>query len=262
MTVAIDTGAPIEYFRDVIRSHCELLDFVKFGWGTAIVSNCVIEKIAELQRGGFGFFFGGTLFEKFYACDAFEDYLEFCRFHAPPAVEISSGSIAIPADEIARAVGRCRDAGYVVFCEIGHKDAKRSEAMTPEEWAAQIVATRKAGADFIILEARESGTSGICTGNGEVRLDVIEAILDAGVPSDRLVFEAPLRQQQAHFIRVIGANVNLANIGLGDLVSVETLRCGLRFETLDMRWLRRSEVGLAPEDSKSMPRAEIFTARA
>jgi phosphosulfolactate synthase len=234
ITAAIDSGAPIQYFRDVIRSHSGILDFVKFGWGTAIVSTCMGQKIDELRRGGFGFFFGGTLFEKFYSCDAFEDYLEFCRDYSAPAVEISSGSIAIPSEEIARAIGRCRDAGYTVFCELGHKDAMSSDAMTPAEWARQVQATKRAGADFIVLEARESGTSGICKQDGQLRLDVIEAILGTGVPSDRLIFEAPQRRQQAYFISLIGANVNLANIGLSDLISLETLRCGLRFETLTM----------------------------
>jgi phosphosulfolactate synthase len=235
ITAAIDGGVPIQYFLDVIRSHSEILDFVKFGWGTAIVSKCLNEKIAELRRSGFGFFFGGTLFEKFYSCDAFENYLEFCRDHSAPAVEISSGSIAIPSEEIARIIGCCCDAGYIVFCELGHKDAKSSEAMTPAEWARQVRETDRAGADFIVLEARESGTSGICKQNGKLRLDVIEAILGTGVPSDKLIFEAPRREQQAYLISLIGANVNLANIGLTDLISLETLRCGLRFETLTMK---------------------------
>jgi phosphosulfolactate synthase len=235
LTLAIDGGAPVSYFKDVVESHGEVIDLVKFGWGTIVVTEHVSQKLSKLKAEGIEFFFGGTLFEKFYVNKALDDYLEYCRYHEACAVEVSSGSTSIPSAEIRDAIERCREAGFLVFCEIGSKDGEKSDAMIAEDWAKGVEVAYRAGAHFIVLEARESGSYGICSRDGELRLDIIEASTAAGAPIEQLIFEAPRRAQQAYLIRRFGPNVNLANINFNELISLETLRCGLRFETFDMQ---------------------------
>jgi len=233
LTIAIDTGCPFNYFQDVLDSHANLIDYVKFGWGTALVTDRIERKIDALYERGLGFLFGGTLFEKFFAADAHADYLKFCARYRARAVEISSGSISMTREELRYAISSCREANLAVFCEIGKKGNDNSRAMTLQDWADEISLASRAGADYIVLEARESGTGGMFTENGDLRDGLLDKILEAGVDMDRLIFEAPIRHQQAYFIRRFGADVNLANIALSDLVSLETLRQNLRFETFD-----------------------------
>ena len=234
LTLAIDTGCPFNYFQDVIESHSSLIDYIKFGWGTALVTDCIERKINILHEQGFSFLFGGTLFEKFLAAGAFVDYLAFCARYKAGAVEISSGSISMTNIEVADAISRCRDADLAVFCEIGKKGNENASAMSLQSWADEIASANRAGADYIVLEARESGTGGMFTTKGDLRDGLLDRVLEVGVAQDRLIFEAPMRQQQAYFIRRFGADVNLANIALADLVSLETLRQNLRFETFDI----------------------------
>jgi phosphosulfolactate synthase len=75
-----------------------------------------------------------------------------------------------------------------------------------------------------------------------VRPDVVEAVV-AAVGVERIVFEAPHAPQQAWFIRRFGPSVNLGNVALADVLSVETLRLGLRADTAAVD--QRESEGLA-----------------
>ena len=83
-----------------------------------------------------------------------------------------------------------------------------------------------------MTEARESGRSGICDPSGQPRFDVIEQIIDSDTDCGRLVFEAPTKELQAFFVTRLGSDVNLANVAPGDVIGLETLRLGLRSDTL------------------------------
>jgi phosphosulfolactate synthase len=47
-----------------------------------------------------------------------------------------------------------------------------------------------------------------------------------------LIFEAPTKASQAWFVRHFGSNVNLGNIPPEEVIPLETLRLGLRGDTL------------------------------
>jgi phosphosulfolactate synthase len=115
---------------------------------------------------------------------------------------------------------------------VGYKDSERSLKLHPGQWIEYINEDMMAGAERVITEARESGSSGIFRPDGEVRYGLIEEMLASGLDTTRLIFEAPRKDQQVYFIRRVGANVNLANIAPGDLIGLETLRLGLRADTL------------------------------
>jgi phosphosulfolactate synthase len=84
----------------------------------------------------------------------------------------------------------------------------------------------------VITEARESGTTGIAGPDGRPREEIFDAFAAAGIDPAGLIFEAPTKQLQAHLVLRYGADVNLGNIAAEDLVSVETLRLGLRSDTM------------------------------
>lgn len=232
ITVGLDNGYSAGLFEDCIRSNLSLIDYVKFGWGTALVTERLKDKVDVLRALGVGYLFGGTLFEIFAAKDALDAFLDLCATYQCTAVEVSSGSLPIGIELTESCIRDFKKAGLTVFCEVGLKDTERSISMGPNDWIEQIKAADTAGADYIVLETRESGSSGICGRDGEILVDLVNEIIDCGVPVQKLVFEAPRKLIQTFFVRRVGANVNLANIPLVDLISVETLRQRLRFDSL------------------------------
>ncbi|WP_087971427.1 phosphosulfolactate synthase [Oceanobacillus rekensis] len=232
LTILIDNGAPLNLFMDTVNSSSGYIDFVKFGWGTSLITPLLEQKIEALQEIDINFFFGGTLFEKYLSQGKTEMYFNLCkRFHCS-YVEISNGTITIPNSEKAKFI-KDFSSEFVVFSEVGNKDNFRADNQDSLEWIESIHEDLEAGANKVITEARESGTSGICLENGEIRSDIFEEILGSGIPIDKLIFEAPNTKMQTFFIKYFGQDVNLANIALSDVISLETLRLGLRSDTFN-----------------------------
>jgi len=231
ISVVIDPGAPSRLFEDVIESHAPLIDFVKFGWGTALVTRELERKIACLRANQVEYFFGGTLFEKFFLQGRFEGFRSLCQRHGCRYVEVSNGTIPM-SSAVKTGCIVALGSDFEVVSEVGFKDPGRSEELTPAAWVGSIREDLEAGASLVLTEARESGRSGICTPEGRPRREVVDAILSSGLDVTRLVFEAPTRDLQAYFVRRVGHDVNLGNVAMTEVVGLETLRLGLRADTL------------------------------
>jgi phosphosulfolactate synthase len=229
--MAIDNGVPLNYFCDLIDSGADHLDFVKFGWGTSVVASNVEKKIAFLRSAGVDFYFGGTLFEKYVIQDRFRQYIELLRDHDCQYVEVSNGTIDLEDAHKSEYVAAL-SAEFKVISEVGSKDNVRSENMAPNRWIDYIRDDVAAGAVLVTLETRESGRGGICRPNGELRYGLLEEILTSGIDPNILLFEAPSMDLQSYFVRRIGTDVNLGNVAPSDLIGLETIRLGLRSETL------------------------------
>lgn len=233
LTIVIDRGLPTGYFQDVIRSHGQLIDLIKLGWGTALVTQDLHEKVTFAHQHNIPIFFGGTFFEKAVLQQKLNNYVRLCRELEIRYVEISNGTIALPNKDKSRYISKLASE-FTIFSEVGYKDEERSRLLAPSQWIEFIKEDLAAGATKVITEARESGRSGICRENGELRYGLIEEILSSGIPVDNLIIEAPNKQLQVYFIRKLGANANFANIAPDDVVSLETLRLGLRSETMEL----------------------------
>ncbi|HTR91737.1 MAG TPA: phosphosulfolactate synthase [Trebonia sp.] len=231
LTMVIDGGIPLGLFTDLIELGAEYIDYVKFGWGTSVVTGCLEEKISVLDSHGIEFYFGGTLFEKFVLQGRFEEYRRFCEEYSCRHIEVSNGTIELPNAEKAGYIRKLAG-DFTIVSEVGFKDPGRSEMLPPSEWVASIKEDLDAGASIVTLEARESGSSGICRPDGELRYGLIEDVLSAGIGIDSLLFEAPTTALQAHMITRIGPNVNLGNVPAQGVIGLETLRLGLRSDTL------------------------------
>jgi phosphosulfolactate synthase len=231
MTLLIDPGLPTHYFQDVVGSAAPYIDLVKFGWGTSVITPHLDEKIASLRALGIDYFFGGTLFEKFYQQHKISAFVDFCRSHNCRYVEISNGTIDLSNADKARVVADFAGE-FRVLSEVGFKDSEQSQMLSPAMWITYIRQDVDAGATKVLLEARESGTSGICRPDGTLRYGLIEEIIESGVSVADLVFEAPNKTLQTTFIKRLGSDVNLANVPFADAIGLETLRLGLRSDTL------------------------------
>jgi phosphosulfolactate synthase len=231
ITMVVDGGLPTRHFCDIVESGSEFLDFVKFGWGTALVTKDLSEKIAVLQNVGVDFYFGGTLFEKFVLQNQLEEFRDLCQTYACQFVEVSNGTIDLTNPEKAGYI-RKLSGDFQVISEVGFKDAERSENLPPSRWIECIHEDLDAGAVLVTLEARESGKSGICRPNGELRFGLIEELLTSGLNQETLLFEAPSSELQNYFVKRIGPNVNLGNVAASAVLGLETIRLGLRADTL------------------------------
>lgn len=231
LTMVIDPGMFTAQFEDAIDSVGELVDLVKFGWGTCLVTKDIKRKIDILRSAGIDFYFGGTLFERYALDGLVSEWLELCRVMGVTHVEVSNGTIPIDNTEKARWVARLADE-FVVISEVGFKDMRRSDALAPPRWISLIEQDLAAGAQLVTAEARESGRAGICRADGEPRHELVDEIISSGLNLDRLLFEAPNKELQTYFLRRMGSSVNLGNIRAEDVIGLETLRRGLRSDTL------------------------------
>ena len=231
ITMVVDGGLPTQYFGDVVHSSAEYLDYVKFGWGTALVTNDLLEKIDILQHAGVDFYFGGTLFEKYVLQDRIDDFRDLCHRYSCHYVEVSNGTIDLTNTEKAGYI-RKLSGEFEVISEVGFKDVERSENLPPSQWIECIHEDLDAGAFLVTLESRESGRSGICRSNGELRLGLIEELLSCGLGQETMLFEAPTAELQTVFVKRVGPDVNLGNVAATAVLGLETIRLGLRADTL------------------------------
>lgn len=231
LTIVIDGGIPPRLFEDYVDSAASAIDLVKFGWGTSVVSDALQRKIDCLREHRIDYFFGGTLFEKFLSQGRLEAYKKYCHGYGCRYVEISNGTVTLDNTDKARYIAEFVHE-FTVLSEVGYKDNDRSQTMSPAQWISDIQEDIAAGASRVITEARESGTSGICRPNGEVRYGLIEEIIESGIDVSNIIFEAPKKDLQVYFVRRVGPDVNVANIQISDVIPLETLRLGLRSDTL------------------------------
>jgi len=229
--MVIDNGVPLRFFADLVESQGEHFDFVKFGWGTSVVTKNFAVKLDVLREANIDFYLGGTLFEKYVLQDRFDDFRRLCEGYECRYVEVSNGTIDISNEEKATFVKRLSE-DFRVISEVGSKDQAASDLMAPNKWIEYIRADIDAGAVLVTLETREGGKGGICRSNGELRYGLIEEILDSSIPHERLLFEAPSTELQGYFVHRVGPDANLGNISVHDVIPLETIRLGLRSETL------------------------------
>jgi phosphosulfolactate synthase len=229
ITHVLDRGmSPLE-LESLLATAGEHIDLIKLGWGTAYVSRGVRDKVAICREAGIAVSLGGTLLEIAFEQGKVDAYLEWLRELGIDHVEVSNGSLGIPVED-KRALISQLAGEFTVIAEVG---SKRSLDAVAEEWVGEMLGDLAAGAALVIAEGRESGTVGLFDASGAVHAELVEAILHAVGP-EVVIFEAPLRSQQTWLIRHAGPNVNLGNIKAEDVIALETLRRGLRFETLDL----------------------------
>jgi phosphosulfolactate synthase len=227
ITMMMDKGLGLREVHDFIEASGHLTDIVKFGFGTAMVTNQLEEKIKLYRENGIRPYFGGTLFEAFYARGKFEDYLRLLDKYNLDLAEISDGSIIINHDEKCELIARMAK-NRTVLSEVGSKDS--GILISPNRWIKMMTTELEAGSWKVIAEGREAGNVGVFRPNGTAHTMLINKIIAKVKPED-ILWEAPQKNQQVWFVKLFGANVNLGNIAPNELIPLECLRLGLRGDT-------------------------------
>jgi phosphosulfolactate synthase len=226
LTHVIDKGLGPRGWQDVLETSGDYISIVKLGWGTAAVTQNLRAKLDVLR--GKPVVIGGTFFEVVYVKGKLDEYKSWLRDLGLTHVEISDGTVEIPRDRKLELIADfARD--FTVLSEVGSKDS--SVEYTVDEWTEWLRDELAAGAWKVITEAREGGTAGIFDSSGGMRTELIGEIADA-VGVENVVFEAPTKAAQTWFIKRFGPSVNLGNIPPDEVIPLETLRLGLRGDTL------------------------------
>jgi phosphosulfolactate synthase len=228
LTHVLDRGLSVAEVDGLVEVAGDFVDIVKLGWGTALATANLRPKLDRYATHDIPVVLGGTLTEVAIQHDRVDGLIEWLRELGLRHVEVSDGTVAMEPERKRELIARLASE-FVVFSEVGSKDAQ--QIMAPYRWVEQIQAELEAGAWKVIAEAREGGNAGIFRPDGEVRMGLIDEIAHA-VDPDSLVFEAPRKDQQVWFLRRFGPDCNLGNIAPEDVLSLETLRLGLRSETV------------------------------
>ena len=230
LTHLLDKGLTTAATTELLRSAGDFIDVWKWGWGTAYLDPDLPVKMKLLEGADVRACLGGTMLEISWLQGKHKECLDWAGEQGFRTVEVSRGVAPMTLTE-KRELIEYAAAHFVVYAEVGSKDP--AENVDPRLWRAEVAADLDAGATMIVAEGRESGTVGLYDATGAVRPAVVEAIADeAG--AERILFEAPRKDQQAWFIRHFGAEVNLANIAAGEVMGVEALRLGLRADTVQI----------------------------
>jgi phosphosulfolactate synthase len=227
LTMIMDKGLSIRQVEDFLSTSAEFADIVKLGWATSFVTPNLTEKLAVYKNAGIPVYFGGTLFEAFVVRNQFDDYRKLLDKYDIHYAEVSDGSLDMKMDDKLNYI-RQLATQVTVLSEVGSKD--EAKIIPPYKWIQLMKAELEAGAWKVIGEAREGGTVGLFRSSGEVRQGLVEEILTQ-IPSESIIWEAPQKEQQVWFVKLLGANVNLGNIAPNEAIPLETIRLGLRGDT-------------------------------
>ena len=227
ITMVMDKGLSVNQVENFVDSCGDLVEFVKLGFGTALVTNKLEEKLKLYREANIQPYFGGTLYEAYKVRGLFDEFQKFLDKYNMDTAEVSDGSIVLDHEDKLKDINTLAN-GRVVLSEVGSK--KTDVIISPEQWVSMMKSELEAGSYKVITEARESGTIGIFNKDGSAKRELIDDI-SHHVKIENVLWEAPKKAQQVWFIKHFGANVNLGNIAHSEVIPLETIRLGLRGDT-------------------------------
>jgi phosphosulfolactate synthase len=228
ITHVLDKGLSLAEIEGLLEVAASYVDLLKFGWGTSVVVENLDAKIKLCQRHNIDIYCGGSLFELAVRRNKVDEYIGFLKDRGIRLLEVSDGVIELPLEVKLGYIERLSKE-FKVLSEVGSKDT--NVVVSPTRWVRQIKQELEAGAWKVITEGRESGTVGLYRNTGEIRTGLIDEI-ETNLDPSRLLFEAPQKAQQVWLIRHFGPNVSLGNIPPQEVIALETMRQGLRADTM------------------------------
>ena len=234
ITMVLDKGLGLETAESLMNISGDYVDYLKFGWGTSIVheQEIIKSKVEMYKSYDITAYTGGTLFELAYKADKLYEFFSEAHELGFPAIEISDGSTEIAHEDKLNCIQLAKENGFEVLSEVGKKNPVLDEELTLDERIEFMQDELDSGSSLVIVEAREGGKNiGIFDKSGNAKEDEIDYILE-NFDGSKILWEAPNKDQQVFFILKLGNTVNLGNISSDDITSLETLRQGLRGDTL------------------------------
>ncbi len=226
----LEVGTPFQLFETYLNSYSKYIDIIKFGWGSALVDPDFSRKKILCNEFSIYPVLGGTFFEYMMHHHGFDEFLRHIDLFGLDCIELSRGIIDLDDSTYCSYIKKL-SSNYFVMSEVGRKTSDSEHELTSQQWINHCEMSSESGASLIILESRESGRCGYVSDGGQVDSVLLESIT-ARLPIGCFLFEAPIKSVQSYLINRYGPLVNLGNLSLDDLVGVESLRKGLRSDTL------------------------------
>lgn len=234
-TMVIDKGLGLHAYRDMIQAAGPYIDVIKLGFGTSVLypKELLQRKIELAREAGIHIMPGGTLLEIAIANDRVEAFFQTVTAYGFTAIEVSDGTIEINRNLRSSLIIKGIDAGLTVVTEYGKKIA--GSAIEIDELVKTVEIDTGLGASYVTIEARESGIGvGIFDEQGLCKQSDLRNIVQAVSDASRLMWEAPMKSQQAELLRTLGADLNIGNVAPDEALSLEALRRGLRSDTFHL----------------------------
>jgi phosphosulfolactate synthase len=230
--MVIDKGLGLHAFYDLLEQSAPYMRWIKLGFGSGVLypPHVLTRKIAFAQEAGVHVMFGGTLFEIAVMHGQSDHFFKKITDLGIRCMEISDGTVPLSREMRSACIARARREGLEVLTEYGSKTS--ANAIDPQALAKTVREDLACGASFVILEARESGRSGIFDEDGMCRTEDIQTIVAVLDDPTKILWEAPLPAQHVALLRILGPHVALGNVNPADVLSLESLRRGLRADTL------------------------------
>lgn len=249
LTMVIDKGLGLKETKDLLEVSADYIDFLKLGFGTAAFydKDILKEKIALAHSYDVEIYPGGTFLEVAFFQKRAKAFLDRVKELGFRVVEISDGTIKLTQQERKNLIEMAHERGLRVLTEVGKKDKKAKvsidylfeQAQKDLEW----------GAYKVIMEGRESGKGiGLYDNEGKLIENKLNQFLNKMHNEDKIIWEAPLKDQQLNFIIKLGTDVNMGNIAYNEVLALEALRTGLRGDTLELvvSYERHKEQEMSP----------------
>jgi phosphosulfolactate synthase len=232
-TMVLDKGLGPKATEDLMATAADYIDSLKFTFGTSAFydERILREKVEIVTGAGVDIYPGGTFLEVTVWQNRYAEYLKRAKELGFTAVEVSDGTMEMSLDVRADCIKRALDAGFKVVTEVGKKSP--DEKVATAKMHRQIAHDLEMGATIVIVEAREAGKGvGVFDKSGAVDESEVDDIVAGVADPDKLMWEAPIKNQQQYMILRFGNNVSLGNIPTTDVLALEALRQGLRGDTL------------------------------
>ncbi len=233
LTMVIDKGLGLAELNDLLETAGDYIDFIKLGFGTsALYTGDLLHRKIDLVRNmGIDIYPGGTFLEVAILQNKLDIFLQKAKSLGYSCIEVSDGTINMSQQVRKSAIHKALDMGFKVLSEVGKKDER--DELSDTAILEQINLDIEYGAYKVIVEGRESGKGVVIYDKkGKIKHNELEEILKFIPDQEKILWEAPQKNQQQELIMRLGSNVNLGNIQPGDILSLEALRVGLRGDTL------------------------------
>ena len=209
-----------------------------------LISNDLLQKrISYYHDSDIKVSTGSTLTEYAISENSLEKYIKECAKMGFDIIEIGENNIDIDIEKKKKISNSILSADLNFNWKIGKKDPRHQIGI--DNTLLRIEDVIKVGAKKVILEANEGISVGIFDQNGSVIWNYVAA-LTAKYPPNTFIFEAPLPTQQSALIAEFGQRVNLAEINIDNVASVESQRRGFLSKSSFGMSFSQKEIGGSP----------------
>lgn len=222
-----------------------LIDLVKiYSAFPLLISNSLLQKKIDFYHEfDIKVSTGSTLTEFAISEDALDKLLKDCAKVGFDVVEIGENNIDLDKDKKKKISDSILSADLEFNWKVGKKDPRHQ--LRIDDALSKVGEALDVGAKKVILEANEGINVGIYNENGAIRWNYAAA-LTAKHPPSTFIFEAPLESQQSALVAEFGQRVNLAELSIDHIASVESQRRGFLSKSSFGMSLMQKEVGGGP----------------